>query len=268
MPAVGRCARSRLFGAVAFAALLGSSCTAPVPVLPQLSLPAVRDGERSVYEVTRNDSVLYRTVITLEFDEETSDPVGAGAPVPTVVVTGLVESLGPDGYFYDSSVVVARRDSLQPVRSWRAVETDISDIELEASYAPGRARVFKRTVDGTVEESVKLPRAVFLIDMLQTIARAVPPVSGTQFSMTVFVPSEFRTMPVKVSVLGTKLVPTRLGEIMCREVVVTTPKRELRYAYEIAEPRRFVAMRDLSSETTMLLVEYDPGRTEPLPPER
>lgn len=254
-------------GAALAALLLGAACVSTPPDLPELRLPDIRDGERSTYEVTRNDTVLYRTAITLDFDEELSDPAGSGAPVPTVVVTGSVVPVGANVFFFDSSVVVSRRDSFLPLRSWRGIETDVSELEIEARYADRRANITKRTVEGVVEEAVKVPRPTFVIDILQTFLRAVPPVSGTAFTVGVVVPIEFRVVPLKISVLGTKLVSTPLGEIMCREIVASSPNRELRFLYELAEPHRFVGMRDVSNETRMLLVEYEPGRAEPLPPE-
>lgn len=263
--------RSRA-GAVAVAALaaallFGAACYTQPAVLPELQLPDIHDGERSVYEVTRNDTVLYRTAITLNFDEELSDPAGAGEAVPTIVVTSSVEPVGPDVFFFDSSVVVSRRDSLLPLRSYRNIETDVSTLEIEARYTDRRAAITKRTVEGVVEEAVKLSNPTFVIDVLQTFLRAVPPVSGTSFSVGMVVPIEFRTVPVKVSVLGTKLVTTELGDIVCREVVASTPNREVRFLYELEQPRRFVEMRDISNETAMLLVEYERGAPDSLPPE-
>ncbi len=258
----------RTAAVLAAAMLLGAACVSTPPELPELRLPDISDGERSTYEVTRNDTVLYRTALTLTFDEELSDPAGSGAPVPTVVVTGSVQPVGAEVFFFDSSVVVSRRDSFLPLRSWRSIVTDMSELEIEGRYVPGRATITKRTVEGVVEEAVKLPWPTFVIDILQTFLRAVPPVSGTAFTMGVVVPIEFRTVPVKISVLGTKLVSTPLGDIMCREVVASSPNRELRFQYELAEPHRFVGMRDVSNETRMLLVEYEPGRPDSLLPER
>jgi hypothetical protein len=260
-------ARTGAAAALAAALLLGSGCFTRPAELPELRLPDIHDGERSVYEVTRNDTVLYRTAITLNFDEELSDPAGAGATVPTMVVTSSVEPVGPDVFFFDSSTVVSRRDSFLPLRSYRSIETDVSELEIEGRYTGRRASITKRTVEGQVEETVKLPSPTFVIDILQTFLRAVPPVSGTGFTVGVVVPIEFRTVPVKVTVLGTKLVTTELGDILCREVVASTPNREVRFLYELEQPRRFVEMRDVSNETAMLLVEYERGAPDSLPPE-
>jgi hypothetical protein len=259
-------ARTGAAAALAAAVLLAAGCfTRPVE-LPELGLPDIHDGERSVYEVTRNDTVLYRTAITLNFDEELSDPAGAGEAVPMIVVTSSVEPVGPDVFFFDSSVVVSRRDSFSPVRSYRSIETDVSELEIDARYTDRHAAITKRTVEGVVEDAVKLPRPAFVVDVLQTFLRAVPPVSGTSFSVAMVVPIEFRTVPVKVSVLGTKLVTTDLGDILCREIVASTPNREVRFLYELEQPRRFVEMRDVSNETAMLLVGYERGAPDSLPP--
>lgn len=251
----------RTFPALAALALL-VGCVRQAPVLPRLELNGVPDGEYSVYRVVRNDTVLYRVAVTVSYDEELSDPAGAGAPLPTVVVASQVYPLSPDVFFFDSTVVVARRDSFLPIRSYRSLATDVSEMEVEARYSRGRASIVKRTVEGTVEDQIKLPAAVFVSDMMQTYLRAVPPVSGTSFTVAAVVPVEFRTVPVKVAVLGTKMVSTPVGDLMCREVVAITPRRELRYLYELEPPRRFVAMRDVTNETEMLLVEYHPGHPE------
>ena len=65
--------------------------------MPAFEVPQWRDGETSVYVVTRNDSALYRSAVILEFDEEMGD-VGQNDSVrvvPTLVVTNVVEPL-PD----------------------------------------------------------------------------------------------------------------------------------------------------------------------------
>jgi hypothetical protein len=101
--------------------------------------------------------------------------------------------------------------------------------------------------------------------MVQTWLRSVPLASGTNFRDNLVVPFEFRTVPVKIMVLGTKLVSTRLGDLMCREVVLILPNREVKFWYELAQPRRFVGLRDSQNETQMLLVSFQPGHTDTLP---
>ncbi len=72
-------------------------------------------------------------------------------------------------------------------------------------------------------------------------------------------------VPVTIMVLGTKLITTGLGDIMCREVVLISPNREVRFWYELAQPHRFVGLRDSQNDTQMLLTAYEPGHTDALP---
>jgi hypothetical protein len=213
--------------------------------------------------------------VTIAFDEE-MDPTPASegggglperersqsGPVATGVMTGVVEPVAADVYFFDSAVVVFRRDSLKPLRSYRSVETDISEFEITARYDRARALVRKQTVDGTVEDEVKLPERTYSVDMIPVVLRGLPLDPGVHFRMNLVVPMEFRTIGVKVQVLGTKLVSTGLGDIMCREVVVIFPSREVRYWLELAQPHRFVGMRDMESETQSLLTDYSPAHVD------
>jgi hypothetical protein len=114
----------------------------------------------------------------------------------------------------------------------------------------------KQTIDGAVQQDVKLPQRSYSYDMIQTWLRAVPLVSGTSFRANLVVPIEFRTVTVKVSVLGTKLISTPLGDIMCREVVLILPNREVRFWYELDQPHRFVGLNDTQNDTKMVLAEY------------
>jgi len=102
--------------------------------------------------------------------------------------------------------------------------------------------------------------------MVQTWLRAAPLVSGTSFSNNLVVPFEFRTVPVKFLVLGTKLIPTKIGDVMCREIVLILPTREVRFWYELAQPHRFVGLSDTQNNTQMVLEGYKAGHGDTLPP--
>jgi hypothetical protein len=235
--------------------------------MPTFEVPQWQDGEMSVYVVTRNDSALYRSVVTLELDEEMGDP-GQNESVrvvPTVVVTNVVEPLPDAEWFYDSVQVVLRRDNLLPLRTFRSVETDISEFDISARYSRGRVQIEKQTIDGTADEELRLPDRFHSYDMVQTWLRAVPLVSGTSFRDNLVIPFEFRTVPVKFLVLGTKLISTKVGDIMCREIVLILPTREVRFWYELAQPHRFVGLNDTQNNTRMVLESFRASHADSLP---
>jgi hypothetical protein len=247
--------------------LVGACVTEDLGPMPALEIPQWQDGETSVYEVTRNDTTLYRSTVTLAFDEEVGN-AGQGdsaRPVPTLVATNLVEPLSDADYFFDSVQVVFRRDNLASLRAYRSIETDISESEVSARYGRDKVQIEKQTIDGSVLQDLRLPERFHSYDMFQTWLRSVPLVSGTTFRDNLVIPLEFRTVPVKVLVLGTKLVTTGVGDIMCREIVLILPNREVRFWYELAQPRRFVGLSDAQNGTQMLLVNFQPGRTDTLP---
>ena len=234
--------------------------------MPALEVPQWQDGETSVYIVTRNDSALYRSVVTIEFDEEVGD-AGQGdssRPVQTLVVTNVVQPLPEAEWFYDSVQVIFRRDNLSPVRTFRSVETDISQFDLTARYSRGSVQIERQTIDGATVEDLRLPGRYHSYDMVQTWLRAVPLVSGTSFRDNLVIPFEFRTVPVKFLVLGTKLIPTKLGDIMCREIVLILPTREVRFWYELAQPHRFVGLNDTQNNTQMVLESFQAGHVASL----
>jgi hypothetical protein len=247
---------------------LSAACvTEDLGPMPVFEVPQWQDGETSVYIVTRNDSAVYRSVVSLEFDEEMDD-VGRNDSirvVPTLVVTNVVEPLPDAGWYYDSVQVVLRRDNLLPLRSFRSVETDISEFDINARYSRGRVQIEKQTIDGSTQEELRLPGRFHSYDMVQTWLRAVPLVSGTSFRDNLVIPFEFRTVPVKFLVLGTKLVTTKLGDIMCREIVLILPTREVRFWYELAQPHRFVGLNDTQNNTRMLLESYRASHADSLP---
>jgi hypothetical protein len=235
--------------------------------MPAFEVPQWQDGEASVYVVTRNDSALYRSVVTLAFDEEMGNVAQSDSIriVPTLIVTNVVQPLSGSDWYFDSVQVVFRRDALSPLRTYRSVETDISQFELTARYARGSVQIEKQTIDGSTEEDLRLPGRFHSYDMVQTWLRAVPLVSGTSFRDNLVIPFEFRTVPVKFLVLGTKLVTTKIGDIMCREIVLILPTREVRFWYELAQPHRFVGLNDTQNNTQMLLESFRSAHNETLP---
>ncbi|HTW91224.1 MAG TPA: hypothetical protein VMH22_05895, partial [bacterium] len=133
---------------------LACGCLLPVACLtedlgpmPVLEAPQWQDGETSVYVVTRNDSALYRSVLTLEFDEEMGDagPNNNARAVPTLVATNVVQPILPTEWFFDSVQAVIRRDNFAPVRTCQSVETDVSEYDLTARYSPGRVKIERQT---------------------------------------------------------------------------------------------------------------------------
>ncbi|HTW91284.1 MAG TPA: hypothetical protein VMH22_06200, partial [bacterium] len=120
--------------------------------------------------------------------------------------------------------------------------------------------------DGTTDEELNLPGRYNSYDGVQTWLRAVPLISGTSFRDNLVIPSEFRTVPVKLLVLGTKLVTTGVGDIMCREIVLILPTREVKFWYELAQPHRFIGFNDAQNNTQMLLQSFRAGRADSLPP--
>jgi hypothetical protein len=224
--------------------------------MPKLLPVAWSDGETAVFNATRNDSVLYTTTIVTTLDEESGTQPGAVEPVPTVTFT-IVTQTTPEGEFvFDSAEVVCRRDSLLPLRSTRQLETSVAEFHVTAAYSPGRVAIRKETIDGATEDVLAVPRRTYALDAVQALLRTVPLDPGVTFRTTLCIPIEFRTFPAKVQVLGTKLVPTGIGDVMCREIALVSPGRELRYWFELAEPHRYVGMQDPVSGTQSVIVSY------------
>ncbi len=251
-------------------ALMSACVTEDLGPMPAFEVPQWQDGETSVYVVTRGDSAMYRSVVKLEFDEQMGD-VGqndSARIIPTVIITNVVDPLPGAEWFYDSVQVVLRRDNLLPLRTFRSVETDISEFEITARYSRGKVQVEKQTIDGTTEEELRLPARFHSYDMVLAWLRAVPLVSGTSFRDNLVIPFEFRTVPVKFLVLGTKLISTGVGDVMCREIVLILPTREVRFWYELAQPHRFVGLNDAQNDTKMVLESYRASHADSLPPSR
>lgn len=221
-----------------------------------------------MYVATRGDSVLYQSTVTISLDEESEPGPGEAAVVPTVELTIVTEPLEDGQYFYDSGVVVLRRTDAVPLRSWRSVETEMSEIEVATRYSRTRAFIRKESIDGSVDQSLPLPPNTYSSDISQSVLRSIPLETGLSFRINLLVPMEFRTVPARVRVLGTKLIETELGDIICREISVVTPGREVRHWVELAEPHRYIGMRDGLSEIQAVLVAYFASRADTLAPVR
>ena len=265
--------------AASLVVLVLCACVEPTPDAVELTVPVWRDGETSVYHITRNDSVLYESRVVLRFDEEmlegtghsTSPAAGRGAgesvATATVIVTTTVTPVEARLFFHDSSTVVMRRDSLTPLRSYRSLETNISVFDIEVRYGEREVEVNRQSIDGREARTFKRERLTFDNEQVQTLVRAVPLASGTRFRFHRVVPMDLRVVPTDLMVLGTKQVTTEFGNIICREVVLITPAKELKLWYEIAEPHRFIGMRDPGNGTEMLLVRYTTTRPDDAAPE-
>ncbi|MFO7676298.1 MAG: hypothetical protein R6X12_08295 [bacterium] len=242
------------------AAVLFAACPPAVPTTqpPVARPPAWRDGELSIYHVLRNDSVLFETRVLLQLDEELVD----ARPVPTAVVTTTVEPIQSPTFFYDSSTVVLRRDSLIPLRSFRNLETDLAIFDIQTTYEPGQAVIRRQTLDGTDDVTCQTAGWTLDQDMVRTAFRAVPPDPGTELRLTVVVPVELRARDAAVLILGTRLVVTPVDSIVCREYEYDTGTRKIRLWYEVGEPRRLVGLSDPVNGIVVKLVRYVPGRVD------
>ena len=234
--------------------------------LPVLDQPEWRDGETATYHITRNDSVLFKTHTVLRFDEELveSGPHGQPGAVPTAVVTTTIEPVEAPTFFFDSTVMVFTRDSFMPLRSFRDLETDLASFSIDSRYEPGRVHISKQTIDGVEDRVLRLAAHAYEPEMLWFLMRAVVPDPSTHFQVKTVVPISQRIRSVDITVLGTKLVPTALGNIMCREFSVKTGSKEKRFWYELDQPRRLIGMTDPTNKTRMLLVDYVPSGTDTL----
>ncbi len=228
--------------------ILFSGCPSSSSSLPELTPPDWQAGETALYEIVRNDSVLFTRTITLDFDEE-------GA-IPIVVITNVVRSESALYYFFDSTTFALTRYTLKPVWSTRTVITEISITEVEAEFESDAVHLKKTTVDSKEEKTLPLSAHGYGIEMLQQLFRAIPLDPGLSFRIDVVVPLEFRVVPTNVTVLGTKLVATPLGDILCREVRAQAPRRSIRLLYELAQPHRLIAIHDLENNTETRLVEF------------
>lgn len=251
--------------ALALLAVAGCNASFELGPMPKLVPPEWQDGEVSTYTVSHYDTARYQYTIILAFDEQAAPGLGDEPVIPTLVVTSITEPLGDEAFFFDSAVVTCRRDSLRPLRSERRIETGIAEFEISTRYDRGKASITKATVDGITEDVLALPPRTYSTDAIQTFLRAVPPDPGSSFRLNLCIPMEFRTVPVRVQVLGTKLVTTPLGDIMCRELSVMTPGRDVRYWYELAEPHRFVGTYDPQTEIRTLLATYQAAAADSLP---
>lgn len=235
------------------------SCAPVQKPMPPLTPPGWEDGETAVYQVVRNDSVLFTRIISLRYDEE------AGAPV--VVFSNVVRTESAPFYFFDSTAFALTRFTLLPVWSYRVVATEISISEAQAEFSQDRVELRKETMDGVEEKVFRANKSSYGIEMLPQLFRTIPLEPGLSFQVNAVVGLEFRTIPVTVKVLGTKLVKTALGEILCREVEALAPQRNLRLLYELTDPHRLIAIRDLENSTETVIVDFYIEEFETLPEE-
>ncbi|MGQ9678383.1 MAG: DUF3108 domain-containing protein [bacterium] len=245
-----------------FLALLTLSCAPVSPPLPELTSPDWQDGETTVYEVVRNDSILYTRKTIVQFDEIDEEPI--------VLITSIVQGHAVPFYFFDSTTLALTRYTFQPVLSYRAVATEISITEVEADFTENWIELRKTTIDGITRKNFPPTKKIYSIEMLQHLFRALPLEPGLRFTINVIIPLEFRTSRVDVTVLGTKAVSTPLGDIICREVSATAQRRQLRLLYELAQPHRLIAIRDIDNATETRLVDFSipkPDTLYPLPQE-
>lgn len=224
-----------------------------------LTPPAWQDGETSIYEVVRNDSVLFRRIVNGQFDEE--------GGIASIVVTSVLRSELAPFYFLDSTVFSLSRFSLKPLWSYRIVATEISISEVEAKFYPERVEMEKETVEGSAKKTFRINENTWGVEMLQQLLRALPLEPGRSFQLTAILPMEFRTTVVGVTILGTKAINTPLGEFICREVELTSRDRKLRLVYELADPHRLIAIRDLDNLTETRLIDFYIAPLDTLVPE-
>lgn len=231
-----------------------------------LTLPQIKDGEVSVYEVAAGETVLYRSETRVHFSEELANPAGSSAPVPTLELTTTVYTVAAPLYFYDSSVVILRRDVLTPLRSTRFVETDVGRFEIQSHYdEQTRVRITKRSIDGTETQQFRLPPNSLDNEMVPFALRGMSLEPSARLHLSIVLPLSMRIVPAEARVLGTKLVSTRLGDIMCREVELSMQGGKVRLWYELAPPRRLVMLFNPDRRNELRLVAYHPGEDSVLP---
>lgn len=247
-----------LIGSVG-AVLLLARCLHSEEAPLTLVAPEWRDGELSEYEVVRRDTVLFRRRVLVEFDE--------AAARPLVVVTSVIEPFAVKVYLTESVIYSLRRFSLRPEWLYRQVITELTISEVTARWEEGNVRIRKETIDGSEERSLRVAEGTLAAEMMRVALRGLPLVSGTEFRTRTVIPFEFRSEPVTVAVLGTKLVKTRLGDILCREVAIIEGRRRQSLLYELAQPHRLVEAREPDGLTRMVLVGYIPERVDTLVPE-
>jgi hypothetical protein len=227
---------------------LSLSCSSGTQPLPELTPPGWQDGETTVYTIRRNDTLLYRRTITVSLDEEAGEPI--------VILTSTVQTESTDYYFFDSTAYALTRYSLKPLWLYRTVASEISISEVEVTFDPDAIRIEKTTIDGTSALTLQPRPGTYCIEMLPALLRAIPLEPALSFTINGIIPLELRSQPVQVKVLGTKMVSTPQGEILCREVEASTRNRTIRFVYELADPHRLIAIRDLGNATETVLKDF------------
>ncbi|MEO0073526.1 MAG: hypothetical protein ABIK43_02540 [candidate division WOR-3 bacterium] len=256
------CRRAAVSAGLLFSVLAGillTRCSGREEKPLVLTAPDWRDGELSEYEVIRRDTVIFRRRVLLQFDETAARPLA--------VVTSVVEPYAARIFLTESITFALRRFSLKPEWLYRQTTTELTITELTARWEDGRVEVRKETVDGSEEKSLRVAEDALAAEMARVALRGLPLEPGTEYRTRMVIPLEFRSEPVTISVLGTRLVKTRLGDILCREVAVTQARRRQSLLYELAQPRRLVEARDPDGITRMVLVRYLPEQADTLLPE-
>jgi len=228
--------------------LLLLTCSRTPSPMPELTPPGWQDGETSVYTIRRNDTLLFLRTINITLDEEGGEQ--------TVVFTSVVQSESVNYYFFDSTSFALTRYTLKPLYLYRTIAGEISISEVEAEFDPEIILVQKKTIDGTSEMSFKSSPNTYCVEMLPALLRAIPLEPALAFTINTVIALEGRTLPVQVKVLGTKMVSTPLGPILCREVETSARGRHIRFVYELAAPHRLVAIRDLENSTETVLTDF------------
>lgn len=225
--------------------------------LPGLTAPQWQDGETSTYEVVRADSILFERVTQVRFDEESGKP--------SIRVTSVVRSRQAEVFFHDSTVFALRRFSLRPLWSFRAVRTAMAELEVAARYERGRVSVRKAFIEGEEERVLEAGADAFGVEVLPVVLRALELTPGATFALKAVVGLELRVVPTEVTVLGTRLAVTPVGDILCREVELRSNRRRVSLLFELAEPHRLVALEDEENESETRLVGYAAAGAERAP---
>lgn len=231
------------------------SCSSHPNPIPKLTPPDLQDGETSVYTVRRNDSLLFRRTITATFDEEAGEPI--------TIFTSVVQSESTAYYFFDSTSFALTRYTLIPLWLSRTIASEISITETEVTFETDNIRLEKTTIEGTSEIYLKPTPRAYCVEMLPLLLRAIPLEPALNFTINAIITIELRTLPVQVRVLGTKMMTTPLGEILCREVETSSQGRTIRLVYELNPPNRLIAIRDLENSTETVLNDFYIQQTTP-----
>lgn len=228
----------------AFCFLLALSCRpAPGPALADHAWPEL---EQLAYSLVVDSVPL--GVYTLA--TRALDTLG----VPALEVASLTALQMPAGTMSDSSVVLARRSSLLPLRSRRTVSLASGSGSSTVLYSAGRAAITAERPAETSRVSLKVDRRTFDNDQLTTLLRVlvVPPDSTVALQAvsglaTIAIPVRVRSLPDEPAV-----VPA--GEFTCRRLAMTILGRDIDLWYEPGGARRLIRYSDPQSRLVMELL--------------